>query len=644
MTTLSDANIEISLRSRGLDPYAAWGLKTDFKDFVPQRNPRAKRRFRVLIELKAGVTAARLSAEVDRLASQTTILDWAFSIPSIYVDGNFSFVTATVSLSVLDSLSKGDFSSLVVRFCLTTAIADPTTELFPQSQTEEFRPRALSGTVIAVVDTGCPFLHSAFRDSVNDSRVRFLWDQGRAAPAPPSPAPWKPVRRLIGTAGSDAILYAAEISGKQMDQLTGDQSTKRMSEHDVYSQISYATMASDWTHGGAVMGLAAGKPAATGEGLDDEASKLPIIFVQLAQETAADAAGLSMAGYVLDALHYIRSRTVKDTRIALTLSFGRHAGPHDGSSLIERAIDNFVEKCGRNIFISIAAGNTNLAAGHARLEVDKTQAKQLMWEILPGSPTASLLELWFNPADVKIELVPPNHGIDPEPKSIQVAPGELRAHYSGGEIVATAAHAVSTTIRDGSEKSCVLLAVAPTVSVSGARAEALYDNWTVKVSTTSASAVTVDAWIERAEELVGNGWGDRQSRFSVDAFTETRKEYAAGTFVTKFTTLNGIATGEHVHVVGACYADGSLTDYTAAGPELSGLKTRTIDSLHIADESVEQPGISVIMSVGTGVGRMNGTSAAAPRISRGWANVPSDLMLVWPSRTPPELSDQRGRL
>jgi hypothetical protein len=649
MFNISSETIKKRLRENGLDPYIVWGLQTGFADFARQKTVAATQLFRVVIELSPGGSVSNLSTKTRAHALTLSVADaagWTFSIPPIYLSGDFRFVTATVSPVALGALALGAFDLLIERFCLTTALADPASleEPFPV-ESKDLRSDALGDRVIAVVDTGCPFLHNAFRDPGNRSRVRFLWDQGRVSYGQyPSP-PWRPVYAL-GALHLDqsALLYGREIGSADMDDLTAQQAVRQTSEHDVYMGLGYRSLANDWTHGGAVLGLAAGDQRAVGEETTDTAATLPIIFVQLAQTTAADAAGLSMAGYVLDAMHYIRLRTRPDTRIALTLSFGRHAGPHDGSSIIEKAIDDFVEKAGRQLFVSVAAGNTNEVAGHSKFEIDANHTQQVTWQIPADMPTASLMELWFESSDVSVELVAPLSA-NGAPRSICVGPGEFATLCVVDGVIATAVHSVATTQRAGAKKNCVLLAVAPTVSVDGTRVEAAYGNWTVRVSTTSLTPLMVHAWIERAEQLAGEGWPYRQSTFAVDQLVDPSDEYPANSLVTKFTTLNGIATGDSVTIVGASYSDGSLTNYTAAGPELSGLKTRTIDMLHVGDETIEEPGVPVIMSVGVGVGRMNGTSAAAPRAARGWISLPSGLHLpTWPSRTPPELSDQRGRL
>src|SRR5205085_6809950 len=108
----------------------------------------------------------------------------------------------------------------------------------------------------------------------------------------------------------------------------------------------------------------------------DAAGQAAIIFVQLPRSAVEDTSGGSLTGFVLDALHYIDERTTTRTAdneirklpVAINLSYGTFAGPHDGNSIIERAIDEFVERR-TECAVVVAAGNAFDKNIHARLSI-----------------------------------------------------------------------------------------------------------------------------------------------------------------------------------------------------------------------------------------------------------------------------------
>lgn len=74
----------------------------------------------------------------------------------------------------------------------------------------------------------------------------------------------------------------------------------------------------------------------------DLASRCPIVAVQLDWATVKDTSGGSMRAHLLDGLLYILSNCALQADVVVNMSWGTLAGPHDGSSLFERALDELV--------------------------------------------------------------------------------------------------------------------------------------------------------------------------------------------------------------------------------------------------------------------------------------------------------------
>ena len=487
-------------------------------------------------------------------------------------------------------------------------------------------PLSLGECVIAVIDHGCPFAHRQFLVKKNggwSSRVRYLWDQD-ASKASGSTTFW----RLPTT------LYGRELTTITMDPLLKQASnaTGQINEDQVYESADYAVMQSHKTHGAHVLDLAAGRIDPITGSTDDAASKADIIFVQLPRLTVADTSGGSMTMYVLDALHYIFEKAAAVKHLVINLSYGSTAGPHDGSSMLERAIDVMVKKerqklGGRTVQIVLPAGNHFLAEGHARLNLTPGIPEQRMaWQLMPDDKTDSFIELWYasgQAGKVFISIQQPDGtvssrlGIDQQ--------GTLMNNE--GRQVGGVVHSSKTP--NGSD-SMILIALCPTHPDSWAGrhadnprqqgwAPADHGVWTVTVHGNGSSPIAVNAWVERDDALAGQR-GQRQSHLLSNRLDRTPDDDDLDTdMVRRRSTGNSIANGLEPVVVGAMVGStGRFSDYSAAGPTLNATRPQENwpNWLAPGDESETLGGL---LAAGTRSGRlvrMNGTSVAAPQVTR----------------------------
>ncbi|MDP3613088.1 MAG: hypothetical protein Q8R98_14620, partial [Rubrivivax sp.] len=207
-------------------------------------------------------------------------------------------------------------------------------------------PQELHGT-IGLIDAGCPFLNQAFESGAG-TRIAAIWDQGaqvRRSPAKHRKTGWPWIRpqnfrhgRELGPNALCAIAQAAH-------------SSRRLEETQVYRGLDYLIDYEDqrrrvWygTHGGHLLDMAAGRtdPLAP-RAPADAAANANLVFVDLPLSTAMDSSGGSLAAHVLDGVRYILSVAKPGHPTVVNISYGAQAGPHDGSSLIERALDELLE-------------------------------------------------------------------------------------------------------------------------------------------------------------------------------------------------------------------------------------------------------------------------------------------------------------
>lgn len=225
------------------------------------------------------------------------------------------------------------------------------------------------GVVVGIVDTGIDFRHLDFRDPVDSTRSRILslWDQ--ADPTGPPPAGY-----TYGTEWTRAKIESA-LRGELF--------------------IGHSDSLGHGTH---VSGTAAGNGAATGH-YQGMAPQADLIVVRpweddgLAKIPAFEAFGSVdfFASSVVDAANYIYTLAASSNQPAVVnMSLGIDLGPHDGTSLLELALDGLLETPGRAL--CVAAGNEGGAFQHwggFDLEADS------LWTYF-YTDLDKLLEVWLD--------------------------------------------------------------------------------------------------------------------------------------------------------------------------------------------------------------------------------------------------------
>jgi hypothetical protein len=190
----------------------------------------------------------------------------------------------------------------------------------------------------------------------------------------------------------------------------------------------------------------------------------------------------------------------------------------------------------------------------------------------------------------------------------------------------------------------VLLKVMPTFGAAAGAVLAPSGRWVIRV--TCNEPAVVDAWIRRNDTPFGFKGRSRQSRFldpdheRFDKFGRLLEEDPAPpSLVRREGSLNGLATGHETIVIGASRrsAMGYIlpTAYTAHG--LDGGKSPMM--VAPGDHSLAQPGILAAGTRSGSVVCLNGTSVAAPAVTRALA-----LQLVNTRQIPAALASISRRL
>lgn len=267
-------------------------------------------------------------------------------------------------------------------------------------------PLNLTGknVIIGLIDTGINYFHSCFIDKAGSSRILSIWDQNLVPEAnEKSPSSYD---------------YGVEYTQSQINDAL-------KSSEDKLRHIPGADY-----HGTSVAAIAAGSGQVKFNGrLGNYTGMAPnanIIFVACPNnEVIGDSA------ITLDALTYILSQAEELGRpIVINLSRGDNIGAHDGTSLLERAIDNLMSKPGRAFVKS--AGNSADKKKHAKGSLTTNSTEKIIFTISPGIKASDIIDFWYKGSDrFSVQIQSPKGSIS---KIITPGSGEQSFELDGNSI------------------------------------------------------------------------------------------------------------------------------------------------------------------------------------------------------------------
>lgn len=213
--------------------------------------------------------------------------------------------------------------------------------------------KALSGqgVYMAILDSGIDYTDPMFRYADGTTKIAWLWDQGKRADAEKGEKP------------PQGFFTGVEYSRKMLNA-----NLQKNSER----------LSTDVTgHGTNVAKIAVqGAPE----------SELIVVKLDTARGTYPSTVSL------LRAFTYVAKKAqAENMPVAINLSYGNTYGAHDGSSLLERFIDNITE-VGRNV-ICIGAGNEGASAGHFAGKLSENEIQRISFAMGTYERSFSL-QLW----------------------------------------------------------------------------------------------------------------------------------------------------------------------------------------------------------------------------------------------------------
>ena len=180
------------------------------------------------------------------------------------------------------------------------------------------------GVLVAVIDSGISYWNRDFRNADGTTRILYLWDQ----------------------------VLNREFDREQINEALATGS--RQQAEQLVPSIDTSG------HGTAVAGIAAGGGGTGGIAYAGVARESDLLIVRLGTPRAES---FPRTTELMRALTYTVNKAIElRMPVAINLSFGNTYGAHNGTSLLERFLDN-VSEIGRNV-ICVGSGNEGASGGH----------------------------------------------------------------------------------------------------------------------------------------------------------------------------------------------------------------------------------------------------------------------------------------
>ena len=226
------------------------------------------------------------------------------------------------------------------------------------------------GVLVAVIDSGIDYTNAHFRDRNGDTRILYLWDQT----VPPDEA--------LNRRPPEGFALGTEFDKTQIDRAL--QTGNPADRFELVPSIDISG------HGTAVAGIAAGSGANGFEGVAPESSLLIVKLGIVGENSFPRTTELMRA-----VTYAVRKAQELSMPVAINLSFGNTYGAHDGTSLVERFLDNAAE-IGRAV-ICVGSGNEGASGGH--IQGNASLGRQVVELAVAQYETTLNVQLWKNYVD-----------------------------------------------------------------------------------------------------------------------------------------------------------------------------------------------------------------------------------------------------
>ncbi|MCM1386774.1 MAG: S8 family serine peptidase [Bacillus sp. (in: Bacteria)] len=244
--------------------------------------------------------------------------------------------------------------------------------------------------LVGVIDSGIAWRNRDFCNADGTSRILYLWDQTLQAERV-----WERIaeRGLLSEERRDE--YKPPDGFFSGVEFTREQINEALSASSEMEGDLLVPSVDTSGHGTAVAGIAAGNGASSDGVYAGVAPQSGLLIVKLGTPREGS---FPRTTELMRALTYVvRKSLTLQKPLAVNLSFGNTYGAHNGTSLLERFIDN-ISEIGRNV-ICVGSGNEGASGGHTGGSVG-IMADAVSIELVVGNYERGLnVQLWKDYAD-----------------------------------------------------------------------------------------------------------------------------------------------------------------------------------------------------------------------------------------------------
>ena len=238
------------------------------------------------------------------------------------------------------------------------------------------------GVLIAVIDSGIDYANPDFQNADGTTRIRTMWDQSllpRGGERPP-----------------EGYVIGVEYTREQINDA--------LNQQNVINRQSIVATQDLSGHGTAVAGIAAGNGRASGGTLAGVAPESELIVVKM---RSASEDGFPRTTELMQGVDYaVRKAIEYQMPVAINISFGNTYGSHDGTSLLERFLDE-ISNVWKTV-ICVGAGNEGTTAGHTEGKMTENREEEIQLGVQIREQTLNV-QIWKSYVDeIEISLVNPS--------------------------------------------------------------------------------------------------------------------------------------------------------------------------------------------------------------------------------------------
>ena len=257
------------------------------------------------------------------------------------------------------------------------------------------------GTAIAILDSGVDYRHPDFCTADGATRILTYWDQTLDYDGMNRYG----VGRIFSREELDRLLTAAAGSGAPGSGVPGDlpvsvpsagTAVPDMEADDgapgggapggqtVSAPATEAPLpepSADFSgHGTHIAGICAGNGRASGGRNRGAAPESSLLVVKLKND--ADSVFTDYANLMMAVDYVVRFASDAALPLSINISYGSNDGPHDGSGLMERYLNNCIFY-GKNVVVT-ATGNEGISRRHSHVQVSEDTQSAVPFSVAPG--------------------------------------------------------------------------------------------------------------------------------------------------------------------------------------------------------------------------------------------------------------------